>query len=311
MRPAVLRRPARQERSTNTGHSQMLAVHSSTRCDRQSPVSPRVREHEDDDRTDEHPQHETGVDPRARFVVFADLAGNRRRDHHRQQDREHDPGQRRDEFQQRIVVHPGSRRHVAMPAQDGIAHWLLHPSCRSDGWRTRSTIGPTSMHSDPIRSLRSPPRRAAAASASCACPARTIGPVIEAVLGPRASELVPRHATYCTFLGERRRSRSTTASRFTSRARTRIRARTCSNCRAMAARSCCACWSRAACEAGRAIGTASGRAGGVHAARVPERPARPGAGRSGGRPDRCLDRGRGAFRSALADRRVLARHRTR
>ena len=49
----------------------------------------------------------------------------------------------------------------------------------------------------------------------------------------------------------------------------------------------------------------------VHRARLPQRQARPGAGRGGGRPDRCEHRGGGALGGALARRRVLARDRRR
>ena len=47
----------------------------------------------------------------------------------------------------------------------------------------------------------------------------------------------------------------------------------------------------------------------VHRARLPQRQARPGAGRGGRRPDRREHRGRGALGGALARRRVLARDR--
>ncbi len=63
-------------------------------------------------------------------------------------------------------------------------------------------------------------------------------------------------------------------------------------------------------EAGHAIGCGS-RAGRVHAARVPQRQARPGAGRGGGRPDRREHRAGGAFGHALARGRVLAARSTR
>ena len=48
-------------------------------------------------------------------------------------------------------------------------------------------------------------------------------------------------------------------------------------------------------EAGAAIGLRLARAGRVHRARLPQRQARPGAGRGGGRPDRRQHRGRGAL----------------
>ena len=111
-----------------------------------------------------------------------------------------------------------------------------------------------------------------------------------------------------------RRSRSTTAWRCTFRRRTPTPARTCSSCRRTAARWCCSCCWRAAWRprprtpVERPLARAAPRrARRVHQARVPQRQARPGAGRGGGRPDRRQHRSRGALGRPFADRRVLAR----
>ena len=123
-----------------------------------------------------------------------------------------------------------------------------------------------------------------------------------------AARCEPRQATLPGLSWTRRRpAPSTRAWRCTFRRRTPTPAKTCSSCRPMAAR--CVLQTAAGALPGSRrsrIGPAPGRAGRVHRARLPQRQARPGAGRGRGRPDRCQHRSRRALGRPLAERRVLA-----
>ena len=117
---------------------------------------------------------------------------------------------------------------------------------------------------------------------------KSLAPLRRRAVPRRHADAAPRHLP---AVHARRRQRHRPGHRpLLQRARIPTPAKTCWNCRAMAARWCCRCCSRACWKRAREHRPAPGRTGRIHAPRLPQRQARPGPGRSRGRPDRRLHR---------------------
>jgi hypothetical protein len=169
-----------------------------------------------------------------------------------------------------------------------------------------TTIAMLPRHQDPIAAIATAPGRGAVGIVRLS--GRSLQPLAQALTG---RSLKPRHAHYGPLLDADAGAIDRGLALHFPAPHSATPARTCWSCRprrpggAADAAGALPAGRRPAARAPRLL--RAGRTRRVHRARLPERQARPGAGRGRGRPDRRQHRAGGPRAATLAGRRVLAR----